>query len=1433
MSLLILCLILSVSAMPQKGTVCFNGGTIVQHQNSDHGISEFCVRDDISTLRSTSIQVVNQSKYNNVVYRMWNVKNWHKCNPVETTGGTFTVFEVDKTLTIIPKTYACRAECQISVDKEFGQIILHSENMNHYVIDGTLTKMGWFKGKTSIAMSSTCEHISIRCGMKEHSMHACFKTHMPCVRALQNTMIPGKIAHGICSNAEIIVVTTMTLLGYAILILVSGTWFIFILIPVFAPFTYIYGKLYDKACKICKICGLPYHPFRNCGTTCVCGAKYQSTDKLRVHRDTFCKGYKPLRAARLLCRNKGSNFILAIGFSVLFFSFISPISGQECLTPENLPEIYLEVENALNHRQMQENIILICIMSIVIVSLIFIIMNKTIFDAIIRKYVYKCHECEMYHMWKGLTFNGDFTNKCETCICGFEPNHYTEVDYTPPLVDMHKMSKNCLYKLYRLWSKISNLYIVSAFLFIALLIPAVKADPIKDCINKPFGTKRLQMIDCIGPNLVTTECNSVNKESIESIFTTLKGKYGLKDDEKSIFKILDSSLDDAFRKIEYSTNPHFQVLSEVALYAKYCDYHKKMKLNTGYSQVGFRAFMKAHKLELCAQKSYKSICNCMENGHYCKSTGDDWFGTTRAFYADHNQTWSPDVMSLLEGISMAFRGITTSMIADAIGEQNIQNISNIVSTLIPKAGVNQMLNGVLQYTKFVLDLNQTELEASPYWMGLQQSIRTGRSFSGVFEELKPTMGTKKKTCQNAKIVECKLKTDSEIVSSWLACEEQGDKSYALPNEDVIWQEETTFCVGDAHCHKDFAPVDGGIANGFICRKKPISKTPSIWNEEIKSCSVGSRGTCKFIDDSKWEIVKCMNGHYYLGESNIAHSGADEVNDFCITKKCLQARKPINPSFLSECVWDQHIIKSTKSQEVLYKDIEAFRHAIESKIEEDLNSHSFLPMANMPKLIPRYSPITIQGAFTEEGVQSSYIEGETTLIAGMSNGFNVYTPEGDLLFDIIIYVKKAEYISSYNKVYETGPTININLKHSEQCTGQCPQTIPADAGWMTFSKEHTSNWGCEEFGCLAIGSGCLYGSCRDVIRPEMEVFEKVGSDEPRVDICVTLPHKTFCARLEILEATTTDTIEVTFSNTESNEMPQRIAFKQGKVLTGNINPLGNYMKACGNVQQVGRQIFGQGVPSYDYICHAAKRKDVIVRKCYDNNYVACSQLKEDKNIVFKKNGTQIITFLTGKRLGTLKYVIKLGDFSYKTYKKEIDIIAHGKCAGNTMSISGIYCQIRVDTEFPVVCKIESNCELFQSTMNVSPEVKEYNLKMKCNKGTSEVKIKICNSNVETISSLHTKDELLDIAAPDQTHYVQEEDLRCKTWLCKVKDEGISVIFGPIKAFLGHYIDIAYYIFIGLILMFLIIYIFIPMGKKLAETLKDQNRALMLDLPAKIK
>ncbi|ABY89692.1 envelope glycoprotein, partial [Weldona virus] len=174
MSFLILCLILSVSAMPQKGTVCFNGGAIVQHQNSDHGISEFCVRDDISTLRSTSIQVVNQSKYNNVVYRMWNVKNWHKCNPVETTGGTFTVFEVDKTLTIMPKTYACRAECQISVDKEFGQITLHSENMNHYVIDGTLTKMGWFKGKTSIAMSSTCEHISIRCGMKEHSMHACF-----------------------------------------------------------------------------------------------------------------------------------------------------------------------------------------------------------------------------------------------------------------------------------------------------------------------------------------------------------------------------------------------------------------------------------------------------------------------------------------------------------------------------------------------------------------------------------------------------------------------------------------------------------------------------------------------------------------------------------------------------------------------------------------------------------------------------------------------------------------------------------------------------------------------------------------------------------------------------------------------------------------------------------------------------------------------------------------------------------------------------------------------------------------------------------------------------------------------------------------------------------------------------------------------------------
>nr|AED98379.1 polyprotein [I612045 virus] len=1400
---------------------CFAGGFLVQKRVMTHGIADFCVRDDISMIKGTSDQLKNESKFTNVIHRMWNVKNWHKCNPIEMSGGTFTVYDVDSTMALVPKSFSCRSECRINIDKEEGAIILSSESLNHYSITGSSTQSGWFKTKTSVQLSNTCEHIVVSCGTLQKPVHACFKTHMSCVRFLHKTMLPGQMAMSLCSNIEIILLTTFSLITYLLLWMISGTYIIYILLPIFWPLTYICGVMYTRCCKACVTCGKPYHPLTKCGTECICGAEFGSTDRLKSHRQgRLCHGFKAGATARALCRNKGSNLILSIILAIFFFSFLTPVHGENTQQLYSLTELgevledigYCKCEYGYTWTEIVS--IITCLAGTILLVLIPYIINKMYYHKI-----YNCRECDMYHYRSGLKIWGDFTNRCETCICGFTPNEYEEVDYEAPIKNMHKKSENCLYSFDR--RTVKCVLFISIILMVMSMSFAV-AEPDPNCLKKPINSNLSDLYNCYGSALVFNECISHSLPNKDNIYREFVAKGYAHPSDKKIFDLLDDNFNSAMTKIELNENRHYQILGESIIYQRYCDYHKALNQVSGYSSVGFKTYLQLLHLNLCAHYPYKSICGCIGKTGSCKWADDDFFGTTTTFYKSDNISWGEDINVILQAISYAYRGFGTSIMASLINDWDIDNLITFLGNMTSRSPRNIFLTGLVKFAKFVVSLNITDPPVSSYWKHLQTSGRQSRSATPFTALTINKSAAPRKDCQDAKLVQCKSKVGDTISIEMVKCGSSNDY-YQVPAEGVKHSSEMKWCRGDTHCLKDFDPItdDSDIPN-LKCTTSSYLTTDTAWKKEEKTCHLLNKGVCTVVDNANWEIAHCDNEHFYLTEPSIKHSGSNNITEYCLTSGCKNSRRPIHPSFITNCKWENHVQNVIHSASVLYADIDSFRHTLEATIGGDLNMHLFKPMSNMPKIKPKYLSFTIQGVETEEGIRDAFISGEMAAIAGMANGFKVYTKDGQELFDIILYLKTAEYHAEYQEIYKTGPTTTINVRHSEKCTGSCSSDLPVAKGWMGFSREHTSNWGCEEFGCLAIGTGCLYGSCQDVIKPEASVYRKFGEDTTFLDLCITLPHTTFCSKLDILEPTITEKFELVFENTQVSVLPERILVRNNKVYTGQINDLGSYAKYCGNVQQVNKTVLGQGTPKFDYICHAMQRKDVVVRKCFDNNYSSCLHLDNDPNLLMVNNGSKLSLHIFGKKLGTMRYKVKLGDLNYKLYKQSIEIDGTGKCAGNTMNANGIMCQLDIEVSFESICRLTSTCDSFHSTLVVYPTEKKYNIKLLCPPKTDKIQVQVCGHEVPIESNLIHRNEVLDLAPIDQTHYVNEEDLKCSTWICKAEEEGISFIFRPILDLFGRY-TWAVIATVGLILIVLLAYyLLIPICGRIRDHLKAQQQ-----------
>ncbi|CCG93480.1 M polyprotein [Sabo virus] len=1362
----------SMPARNTNGAKCFFGGTQFRQINSTGTMSEICSRDDISMVKSIGVHRLSED--NQVMetsltfYRLFYVKDWYECNPILDHMGTFMVLDISETGLLVPKTYTCRATCDINIDKDAGSVLLTSNSLNHYSIEGTTIKTGWFKTQAQVALENTCENIHVTCGHKTINLHACFRQHKSCIRYFRGSILPELMIESICTNMELILLVCFLIISSIVAAILTRTYLVYLLIPIFYIPVKIYGLLYDRACRKCKNCLLAVHPFSNCPTTCICGMSYNSTEALRVHRQCMnCTGYKTLTKTRVLCKKRIPNVILASLVTILFFSFITPISAQ-CYNYSSLPDDFKNAIDMSHKCNMEHLIILGMLVSSILAFFLVLLITKVY----IRYYYIFCSYCGMIHSKRGMILQGNFTSRYLTCICSNKM--------------LHRSTKNCIISIRYKSAKITNI-IFAVVIILAMSVPAMMS-----CLDGEDVSSIESASLCIGvyQNISRAkEYSTLNSELSEKISN--HEVTALMPEQQPTF---DSLINKASTLKDLHTATLFEYLA-VSLYPLQMSKHLDP---AGPNSIQWRAFLQVNSPHICNEHITKMICRCVLKQEECKSTTSDHAQEIENYYKKNKLFYKADMSVLYSTIGKAFPGLTGNLLNQILENEKYEDSFFVIDKLLLYTEKNNQLTGILKFIKHINAKNITgELK--------KFEPRSDFRVTGSKYDTKTSGVPGIRRCETPLIVSCTGKRFRNILKIFISC---SSKLYKQTNLPLVYFDRK-LCIGDRYCDIEFEPqiVDSNIQH-LKCFASPPTDNSNGMNQETKSIKIAQLGECK-VNNFPSKIVKSASGKYYP-YTTLVHKQEETIDEYCFSHDCQRALYPRHESKLTECNWDSSEHRVVDPRVMVHNDIESFISSIKLSLHNDLVTHHFKPLQNMPHIKPNFKSITLQGTISSGKVQDSYIVFNVPLITGVSQGYTVTAPDGKPLFDTVVYIRLAQVKASYAKEYTTGPTIAINIHHNEKCTGNCPEIIPKKGEtWLSFSKEHTSAWGCEEWGCLAVGTGCVYGSCQDVIRPEATVYKKSNQEQPDVELCVTDPTGTLCNKIDALEPIIGEHFQVELTTVQTNFLPDVILEKNKNIYVGSINRKGTFSQGCGSVQQFGGDTYGVGNPKFDYVCHAMSRKDIVVRKCYENHYFACKTLELRQDLKFQK--TKDNQHLTNDNimLGSAKVRMILGDIQFSQMQpSRAQLSGHAICGGCQDCFNDVVCKVTLTAESSYRCKIASNCISYIENVQVTEGTGDISLKFKCS--TNVITLDLCSIPINVKSEIIKTSQKLDLTSADQSSYIKEFDNKCNTWLCRAYNEGISFILQPIW---GEFTIWGKYLLIVAIILILIL-IFAKVLKPLA-------------------
>nr|QCY54401.1 polyprotein [Umbre virus] len=1434
-------LLISLAGLSSQATIrCFSGGSKIMERTSNVSLSELCLKDDVSQLKIIVDHTKNDSGLFSTasVWRKWIVSDWTTCNPKKMALGTISVIDIDKDFILKSSSYICNKECTITVDKERAQVLLQSDGLNHFEVSGTTLSSGWFKLTATVTLDQTCEHVKVSCGQKSMQFHACFKNHMSCIRFLHRSIMPASFAVSICQNIELILMTTFTLIIFLLLSILTKTYICYILLPIFIPFAYAYGFIYDKTCKKCSLCGLAYHPFTKCGIHCVCGCRFENSDAMKTHREKGkCPGFKSMRTARVLCKAKGSAFTLSVLLATLALGFLTPVQGlvldetQASYTEDQLPESFQVMQSTISIFKFATIMNAGWTYCMFLITLALYVIYKKYAHKLLNYYVIHCKECDMLHDKSGLKYNGDFTNKCGFCTCG-------QVEDAMGLT-VHQIRNHCSAN-YRTRMVLNWMAVLLLATIIkdSIMLAAAAGTEFETCVKKVEMTP-----ECTGPFMEVGICDHQQKSlKYHEVASMLLSKGTISKLDVDIIDALPDKIAGDLQMIQSSSDFHHQQMLEYVFLLRHCDYYSSFVSDSSYSQILWQTAAKLNETNLCKHESSKKSCKCLKSNANCGES-EDINTAAQTYYKNKESELGQDLTTIMYILKKMIPGSGYSYLLNATKHNKLELFKAYMTNILSKYPNNKKLKDFMAITNAILAnlsaLSHSSEESIPEYKQIDFSSLVGETTDMLEANFNQTISTDKITCENPKVMICILPRTKVSSGELYVCQRSGKYYIIDTGRFKLYKLISTgnlYCAADAQCRYEFRILTTGEMQATFkdnCKASVHTGTPGYQNDAITHCKVLASGKCKYNNQTLIDITLCANNRYYP-EAKGRIFGVDP-EDLCFDSACTKQQTPYNEELISACVWENPTLRPIRPRTEVSMTFQEYKDQLLKKINTDLVLHKFVRTQNLPYFIPQFKYITIQGTATTDGITSSFIFFEIPALTGASAGYKVINNEGQELMDMVVYIKTSKTSAKYKRVYYTGPTIAINTKHQEHCTGTCPERIEHDDGWATFAKERTSNWGCEEFGCLAVETGCLFGSCQDVIRRELDVFSKLEEDKILTELCITLSHDTYCVTIDSTTPTINDYFEIQYKTVDVQTLPKMIGVTHHKLLRGQINELGSFGKFCGNIQVVGNQTYGQAAVKFDYICHAAQRKDVVIRKCLENNFQSCKLLTHDTDLILEESETSVEVINNKRITGQIALKVLLGDFNYKQYTANVEADIEANCVGCTNCIKGITCEMKVKTEIEASCKVEPPCPSYTNRIIIKPGRDTHTLLMKCDKKitSGELTIKICNMQIQAHLSTIESNDQLELSTGDQSTYIHEEDLRCSTWICKVRDEGISFIFKPLTDWLGSFTKPILIAGCIIIVAIILIYILMPMCARLRDLLKKNEYEYLQDTKVIVK
>nr|QNT38382.1 glycoprotein precursor [Soybean vein necrosis virus] len=489
--------------------------------------------------------------------------------------------------------------------------------------------------------------------------------------------------------------------------------------------------------------------------------------------------------------------------------------------------------------------------------------------------------------------------------------------------------------------------------------------------------------------------------------------------------------------------------------------------------------------------------------------------------------------------------------------------------------------------------------------------------------------------------------------------------------------------------------------------------------------------------------------------------SNKVEDLLACRLGCGQLKKLKSSKLQSKALKQGIVPRGASISQIYSSLRLQDGYIDS--EESLHSLGDLP-ENKVKVEDEDIP---EGVLPRQSfVYNSIVDGKYRYLISMdaiqSTGY-VYSMNDAKMAppqELVVFVKEAGVTYTMKTLYYTAPISATHTHVYSTCTGNC-ETCRKEhpiSGYQDYCIAPTSNWGCEELGCLAIGEGATCGYCRNVYDLSKKYsVRQILTSHVTVKVCFKGFAGTGCQ-------TITDSvpfqnsyyqlsIDADLHNDDLTAGSRVAVDPNGMLFKGNIANLKDSSLAFGHPQlnELGVLMFAKAnleLSDFTWSCAVIGNKKVDVKKCgYDtfHQYIGLEPISDyfadeiDDGTMFVKKDFKI---------GKINLIVDLPSELFQTIAKKPKVaMVASACRGCLSCSSGINCDLEFTSDSIFSCRISwEHCTSEPEQIAMKKGTNVFKLNMFCSKDPTLTKIILVPSDDESMA-LEFETKNVEISDPE--------------------------------------------------------------------------------------